>query len=43
MQERKLPGRYSVNYVTGNLPSGVYFYTLPAGPFSHTRKMVLAR
>ena len=36
-------GEYTAFFDAGNLPSGVYFYTLQAGGFSTTRKMVLMR
>ncbi len=41
------PGKYSVQFnassVSGGLPSGVYFYTLRAGNFSATKKMILMK
>lgn len=37
------PGKYSVDFNASSLPSGVYFYSLTAGDFSMTRKMVLVR
>lgn len=43
VHELRSAGQYSVSYVTGDLPSGIYFYTLSAGPYSQTRKMVLVR
>ena len=36
-------GTYTVNFNSGNLTSGVYFYRLTAGDQSMTRKMVLAK
>ncbi|RMH61097.1 MAG: T9SS C-terminal target domain-containing protein [Calditrichaeota bacterium] len=36
-------GRYKVIWFADNLASGVYFYTLQAGPFTATRKMILLR
>jgi hypothetical protein len=36
-------GHQSVVFNATNLPSGVYFYTLKAGSFSDTRKMVLVK
>ncbi len=37
------PGEYSVQFNASNLPSGVYFYTLRAGDFVVTKKMVLLK
>ncbi len=37
------PGSYSVKFNAVNLPSGVYFYTLRAGNFSATKKMILMK
>lgn len=36
-------GKYSVNFFSGNLPSGVYLYELSAGKQRISRKMVLMR
>jgi hypothetical protein len=36
-------GHQSVTFNASNLPSGVYFYTLKAGSFSDTKKMVLVK
>jgi uncharacterized delta-60 repeat protein len=36
-------GEYKVNFNASGLPSGVYFYTLRAGSFSKTRKMLLLK
>ncbi len=36
-------GRYSVAWDAGDRPSGVYFYTLRAGAFRETKKMLLIR
>ena len=36
-------GRYDFTFDARGLPSGVYFYHLKAGPFTATRKMVLAK
>ena len=36
-------GKYSIQFDGLNLPSGVYFYTLRAGNFVQTRKMVLMK
>jgi hypothetical protein len=37
------PGRYTVQWDAGNLPSGVYFYRLQAGQFVETKKLVLLK
>ncbi len=37
------PGDYSVKFNAENLPSGIYFYTLHAGKFVRTRKMILMK
>ncbi len=37
------PGNYSVQLNATNLPSGIYFYTLKAGNFVQTRKMILMK
>ncbi len=37
------PGEYSVQFEAEELPSGIYFYTLRAGNFIQTRKMVLMK
>ncbi|MBN8571237.1 MAG: T9SS type A sorting domain-containing protein, partial [Ignavibacteria bacterium] len=38
-------GSYAVDFNSSdfNLPSGIYFYTLNAGEFKETRKMVLVK
>ncbi len=44
---RQTPGKYSVqfdaNSVSGGLPSGIYYYTLRAGNFVQTKKMILMK
>ncbi len=37
------PGNYSVQFNAYDLPSGVYFYTLRAGDFVATKKMILLK
>jgi hypothetical protein len=37
------PGRYTVQWDAGNLPSGVYLYRLQAGQFAETKKLVLMK
>ncbi|MEJ2507497.1 MAG: T9SS type A sorting domain-containing protein [Ignavibacteriaceae bacterium] len=43
INEEKLAGGYNVEFDASNLPSGVYFYTLTAGSFNQTRKMLLLK
>lgn len=43
VNEFKKPGKYSVKWGSGNLPSGVYIYKLTAGSFEKTMKMVLLK
>ncbi len=37
------PGTYEVNWNAADYPSGVYFYTLKAGVYTETKKMVLMK
>jgi hypothetical protein len=37
------PGNKSVEFLAGNLPSGVYFYRLIAGSYVETKKMILMK
>jgi len=43
VNEEKAEGQYSFNFNSGSLPSGIYFYTIHAGSFSQTRKMILLK
>ena len=47
VNKKQKPGRYSVQFnattASGGLPSGIYFYTLRAGNFVQTRKMILLK
>ena len=46
VSEEKQPGNYEVKFNSGtvpNLSSGIYFYTLRAGRYSETKKMILLR
>jgi hypothetical protein len=43
VNEEKSPGNYEVNFNANNLSSGIYFYTLKAGNFIETKKMVLMK
>jgi len=37
------PGQHSVVFDAKNLPSGVYFYRLTAGPFVQQQKMIVVK
>ena len=39
----ELPGQNSVNFNSGNLSSGVYYYKISAGDFAEMKKMVLLK
>jgi hypothetical protein len=43
VNERLMPGRHTRQWDARGLPSGVYFYTLRAGLFQGTRKLMLLR
>lgn len=45
INEKQNAGSYAVDFNSAefNLPSGIYFYTLNAGEFKETRKMVLVK
>ena len=43
VNEVKIAGEYNVKFNAGNLGSGIYFYTINAGNFHQTRKMVLLK
>ena len=43
VNEVKQPGNYSVKFNGANLTSGIYFYTIKAGEFSSTKKMLLIK
>ncbi|TFG90485.1 MAG: T9SS type A sorting domain-containing protein, partial [Candidatus Atribacteria bacterium] len=43
IDEYKPAGVYETEFNASNLPSGVYFYRLQAGPFVQTRKMILLK
>jgi hypothetical protein len=36
-------GRYSIDFIAGDFPSGTYFYKLEAGDFSEVKRMVLVK
>jgi photosystem II stability/assembly factor-like uncharacterized protein len=43
VNEVKPTGTYEVEFSAGGLSSGIYYYTLKAGSFSETRKMILMK
>ena len=43
VNEQKAAGTYSVEFDGSKLSSGVYFYTITAGKYSQTKKMVLTK
>ncbi|MCK7526103.1 MAG: T9SS type A sorting domain-containing protein [Ignavibacteriales bacterium] len=43
VNEEKTPGNYEVFFDASNLSSGVYLYTIKAGSFVQTRKMLLMK
>jgi peptidyl-prolyl cis-trans isomerase B (cyclophilin B) len=43
VNESKEPGSYSVTFDASNLVSGIYFYTLSAGEFIQTKKLILMK
>lgn len=43
VNEKKTSGSYSVNFNSGNLASGIYFYKMESGIFSFVRKMILLK
>jgi len=43
VNEYKQAGYYSVKFDAGKLAGGVYFYTIHAGNFTGTRKMLLMK
>lgn len=43
VRETKSPGMYRVEFNASGLPSGTYFYTLQAGEFRETKKLLLLK
>ncbi len=43
VSENKQPGSYETTFDASGLPSGVYFYTLKAGDYINTKKMLLVK
>ncbi len=43
VNQKAMPGEFSVQFEANNLTSGIYFYTISAGEFYQTKKMILLR
>jgi hypothetical protein len=43
VNENKEAGRYLVSFNSANFSSGIYFYTIKAGEYKHTRRMTLLK
>lgn len=43
VEQQKQAGKYEIKFDAGNLTSGIYFYTLRAGKFSQTKKLILLK
>ena len=43
VREEKAAGSYELKFNAINIPSGIYFYTIQAGNFAQTRKMILIK
>lgn len=43
VSESKEPGNHSAKFTAANLASGIYFYTLRAKNYSHTKMMILSK
>jgi hypothetical protein len=43
LNEEKIAGKYNVEFKDRNLSSGIYFYTLQAGKYKQTKKLVLIK
>jgi len=43
LSETRLPGTYEITFNAANYSTGMYFYTLEAGEYKETKKMVLIK
>ncbi len=43
VNEKQLPGKYSVQFQANELPSGIYYYSLQTGNYIITKKMILLK
>jgi hypothetical protein len=43
VNEQKSAGTYEYNFDASHLSSGIYFYTIKAGNFTATKKMILMK
>jgi hypothetical protein len=43
VNEQQQTGNYQVSFDANNLPSGIYFYSIKAGNFAETKKMLLVK
>jgi len=43
VNEEKAVGNHEVTFDAGNLPSGIYFYSIKTGKFINTKKMILLK
>jgi len=43
LDEEKEPGKYEIEFNASHLSSGIYFYTLRAGTYINTKKMILIK
>jgi hypothetical protein len=43
VNKKQAAGNYTVRFDARDLPSGIYFYTLRAGDFVATKKMILMK